>query len=54
MGSIYRLTYRDRHGKKRESAFWWISYYSHGKQIRESTDATDLAEAKDKLTGSAK
>ena len=49
MGSVYRPTYKDRHGSKREASVWWISYYSHGKQIRESTDTADFGEAKDKL-----
>lgn len=40
-GSIYRNTYRDRQGKKRASAFWWIKY--HG--IRESTQTPDYDEA---------
>ena len=28
MGSIYRPKYKDRHGAERESAVWWIQYYS--------------------------
>jgi integrase len=49
MGSIYRPKYKDRHGVERESAIWWIQYYSHGRKIREATDTTDFTEAKDKL-----
>ncbi len=49
MGSIYRPKYKDRHGEKRTSAVWWISYYTHGRQIRESTDTADYGDAKEKL-----
>lgn len=49
MGSIYRPKYTDRHGAERESAVWWIQYYSHGHKIRESTETADHAEAKDFL-----
>ena len=49
MGSIYRPKYTDRQGNKRQSGIWWIAYYAHGKQIRESTDTTDYGEAKDML-----
>lgn len=49
MGSIYRPKYKDRHGAERESAVWWIQYYSHGRKIRESTDTSDLADAKEYL-----
>jgi integrase len=46
MGSIYRPKYTDRHGTERQSAVWWIQYYSHGRKIRESTDTADFGEAK--------
>jgi integrase len=49
MGSIYRPKYKDRHGSERESAVWWIQYYSRGRKIRESTETTDAAEAKELL-----
>jgi len=49
MGSIYRPKYTDRNGDKRESAVWWIQYYSHGRKVRESTDTTDHVEAKETL-----
>jgi integrase len=49
MGSIYRPKYKDRHGVERESAKWWIQYYSHGRKIRESTETADFEEAKDVL-----
>ena len=49
MGSIYRPKYKDRHGETRESAVWWISYYTHGRQIRESTETADYGDAKEKL-----
>jgi len=49
MGSIYRPTYKDRQGIERESAIWWIQYYSHGRKIRESADTADYGEAKEYL-----
>lgn len=49
MGSIYRPKYTDRHGQERESAVWWIQYYSHGRKMRESTDTADYETAKDLL-----
>lgn len=49
MGSIYRPKYKDRHGSERESAVWWIQYYSRGRKIRESTETTDAGEAKELL-----
>lgn len=49
MGSIYRPKYTDRHGAERESAVWWIQYYSHGRKIRESTETADFGEAKEFL-----
>jgi integrase len=49
MESIYRPKYKDRHGIERESSVWWISYYTHGRQIRESTETADLGDAKEKL-----
>ena len=49
MGSIFRPKYKDRHGTERESAVWWIQYYSRGRKIRESTETTDAGEAKDFL-----
>lgn len=49
MGSLYRPKYTDRHGQERESAVWWIQYYSHGRKIRESTDTVDFGEAKEAL-----
>ena len=49
MGSIYRPKYKDRRGQERESAVWWIQYYSRGRKIRESTESADYGEAKDRL-----
>jgi hypothetical protein len=46
MGSIYRPTYKDRHGKLRESPKWWVQYYSHGRKIRENSNEIDYEEAK--------
>ena len=46
MGSIYRPKYTDRHGQERESATWWIQYYSRGQKIRETTETADFTEAK--------
>jgi integrase len=49
MGSIYRPKYTDRQGEKRESAVFWIQYYSHGRKIRESTETADFTDVKDIL-----
>jgi hypothetical protein len=46
MGSIYRPKYTDRHGEERQSALWWIQYYSNGRKIRESTETADFGDAK--------
>jgi hypothetical protein len=46
MGSVYRPKYTDRHGNQRESAIWWMAFYSDGRLIRESTEHTDYEEAK--------
>jgi integrase len=46
MGSIFRPTYVDRHGAKRESAKWWIQYYSRGRKVRESADTVDYEDAR--------
>ncbi len=46
MGCVYRPTYRDRHGRKRSSAIWWVAFHSSGKQIFESTKTKDQAGAK--------
>lgn len=46
MGSIYRPTYTDRHGKKCESANWSVQYWANGRRIRESTETADYNEAK--------
>lgn len=49
MPTIYRPTYRDRNGKKHESAVYWIQFCAGGKVHRESTKTTDLEEAKEYL-----
>jgi integrase len=46
MGCIYRPTYRDRNGDKRYSSVWWVTFYSRGKSIFESTKTADWNEAK--------
>jgi hypothetical protein len=46
VGSVYRPTYADRHGAKRTSAVWWVSYYANGRRIFESTQTRDRSEAK--------
>lgn len=49
MGSIYRPKYKDRHGKRHESAVYWIQFCTDGKVHRESTELTDYGEAKEYL-----
>jgi integrase len=48
MGSIYRPKYSYQ-GQQRTSAVWWISYYTRGKHVRESTETAEFAAAKDIL-----
>jgi integrase len=49
MGSIYKQTWKDRDGKTRESAIWWIKYYRDGKPIRESSESEKITVARDLL-----
>lgn len=45
-GSLYRPTYTDRHGDKKESKVWWISYPDgKGGNVRESAKTTVKKEA---------
>jgi hypothetical protein len=46
VGSIYRRNYKDKTGKVREIAIWWVKYHVHGRPRRESTETVDYAEAK--------
>jgi hypothetical protein len=41
MGSIYRPTYKDRHGNVRESSVYWIQYFVGGKRERENTHSEE-------------
>ncbi len=49
VGSVFRRTFKDKDGKKRTLAIWWIKYYSHGRVIRETAGTADYAEAKEYL-----
>ena len=49
MGSIYRPTYKDRHGNYRESSVYWIQYYVAGKREWENTHTEGYEEAKNIL-----
>jgi site-specific recombinase XerD len=46
MGSIYRPKYKNAKGDLVESAVWWLSYYSAGKQVRESSRTTKESKAR--------
>ena len=50
MGSIYRPSYWDRRGNRRESAMWWIQYCTAGRRAYFSAGmalgALALAEAR--------
>ena len=44
-GCLYRPTYRDRSGERRESPTWWIAYSFRGKQHHESSRSTNQKDA---------
>jgi integrase len=44
-GFIYKPSYTDRHGKKRESRVWWLGYTSGRRRVRESSGTTVKADA---------
>lgn len=48
-GCIFRPTYRDRHGEKRQSSVWWMEYKTHDGKARASTGHTDQAAAYSEL-----
>jgi integrase len=45
MGGVFRPKYKDRHGKVKESAVWWIYYSQNGKQVRKSSKSTRKCDA---------
>ena len=46
MGFTFQPTYRDkRTGEKKTSAVWWISFSTHGKRTKESSESTNRADA---------
>lgn len=45
MNSEKRERGRGRLYHQRGSAFWWMAFYKHGKQIRMSTEETDEKKA---------
>jgi integrase len=50
MGMIYKPTYKDKKtGEAKQSAVFWIKYYRGGKAIREGTNTTKDAEARNLL-----
>ena len=49
MASLFRPTYKDSTGNRRQSAVWWMKFYIGGKAVRENTKKTDCQEAMDIL-----
>lgn len=49
MASLFRPTYKDSTGNRRQSAVWWMKFYVGGKAVRENTKKTDYQEAMDIL-----
>jgi integrase len=46
MGFLFQPTYHDkRTGEKKTSAVWWISFSTHGKRHKESSESTNRADA---------
>lgn len=45
MGFCFLPSYTDRHGVRKVSAVWWISYSVHGKRTKESSESTNRADA---------
>lgn len=45
-GSLYHPKYRDAQGAVRESPTWWARYRLNGRDMRESTDTTNLEQAR--------
>ena len=55
MGRLLRLKQRDpKTGKSRDSKFWYILYYSDGRQIRENTKTNDYTAAVNMLAARRK
>jgi integrase len=46
MGTIYRPTYRDRHGAVQTSTIWWARFRQHGRTVRQSTETADERKAR--------
>lgn len=44
-GYVFKPTYTDSAGEKRESSVWWIGYSINGRKIRESTKTTRRSDA---------
>jgi integrase len=45
LGFCFLPSYTDRHGVRKVSAVWWISYSTHGKRHKESSESTNRADA---------
>lgn len=48
-GSVFRPTYTDRHGEKKQSSIWHIRYSHNGKRHRESSGSADQDVAEELL-----
>jgi hypothetical protein len=44
-GSVFQKTYRDRNGRTRKTATWYLKYYANGKAIEASSGTDDYDEA---------
>ena len=44
-GSVFRKTYKDRHGRTRKTATWFLKFHLNGEPIELSTGTSDYDEA---------
>jgi len=46
MGRVFQPLYKDKHGKWRRAAIWWIAYYHNGREERESSGSRNKNDAR--------
>ncbi len=56
MGRVFQPMYKNKRGKWKRAATWWIAHYHNGRELRESTGSTNKNDARrllrDKLAAS--
>lgn len=45
LGRLFQPTYKDKTGRRRPVAVWWVAYNRHGKEYRESSHSTKRPDA---------